>query len=141
MPQPLSSVATSPSKLLASSVMFRLQLFVGFFGFAGLVLAGQIEYAFALLYGVALMIGNAAWLAHRLEKTVSLDAGASQRSLYQGAAIRFVALLAGLFLAQFLNLHLLYVAGGMFLAQAVVFVCALFGFMKDHKENKGDGFG
>jgi hypothetical protein len=121
--------------------MFRLQLFIGFFGFSGLLLAGQIEYAFALLYGVVLMTGNAVWLAHRLEKTESLDAAGSQRSLYQGAVIRFVALLAGLFLAQFLNLHLLYVAGGMFLAQAVVFVCALFGFMKDHKENKGGGFG
>lgn len=121
--------------------MFRLQLFAGFFGFTGLVLAGQVEYAFALLYGVVLMIGNAIWLAHRLEKTESLDAEGSQRSLYQGAALRFVALLAGLFLAQFLNLHLLFVAGGMFLAQTVVFLCALFGFMKDHKENKGDGFG
>ena len=100
-----------------------------------------MEFAFALLYGVVLMVANAVWLAHRLEKTASLDVGAGQRSLYQGAAIRFVALLAGLFLAQFLNLHLLIVAGGMFLAQAVVFLCALFGFMKDHKENKGDGIG
>lgn len=121
--------------------MFRLQLLVGFFGFAGLVLADRIEYAFALLYGVVLMVVNAVWLAHRLEKTASLDVGASQRSLYKGAAIRFIALLAGLFLAQFLNLHLLIVAGGMFLAQAVIFVCALFGFMKEQKENKGDGFG
>jgi hypothetical protein len=121
--------------------MFRLQLVVGFFGFAGLVLAGRIEFAFALLYGVVLMVVNAAWLAHRFRKTASLDVGASQRSLYQGAAIRFVALLAGLLLAQFLHLHLLIVAGGMFLAQAVVFACALSGFMKDQKENKGDGFG
>jgi len=121
--------------------MIRLQLIVGFLGFAGLVLAGRVEFAFALLYGAVLMVVNAVWLARRLEKTVGLDAGSSQRSLYQGAAMRFVALLAGLFLAQFLNLHLLIVAGGMFLAQVVVFVCALFGFMKDHKENKGDGFG
>jgi len=141
MPQPLSSVATSPSKLLASNIMIRLQLVIGFLGFAGLVLAGLSEFAFALLYGVALMVINAVWLAHRLEKTTSLDAGASQRSLYQGAAIRFVALLAGLFLAQFLNLHLLIVAGGMFLAQAIVFVCALLGFMKEQKVNKGDGIG
>lgn len=141
MPHPLNSAATSPSKLLASNVMFRLQLLVGLFGFAGLALAGRIEYGCALLYGVVLMVANAVWLAHRLEKTASLDIGAGQRSLYQGAAIRFVALLAGLFLAQFLNLHLLIVAGGMFLAQAVIFVCALFGFMKEQKENKGDGFG
>jgi hypothetical protein len=101
--------------------MFRLQLLVGLVGFAGLFLADRLEFAFALLYGVVLMVTNAVWLAHRLEKTESLDAGASQRSLYQGAALRFVALLAGLFLAQFLNLHLLFVAGGMFLAQTVVF--------------------
>ena len=75
--------------------MFRLQLLVGSLGFIGLVLAGQIEFAFALLYGVALMVANAVWLAHRLEKTESLDVEGSQRSLYQGAVIRFVALLAG----------------------------------------------
>jgi len=121
--------------------MFRVQLVVGFFGFTCLALAGRMEFAFALLYGVVLMVANAVWLAHRLRKTESLDVGASQRSLYQGAAMRFVALLAGLFLAQFLNLHLLIVAGGMFLAQAVVFACALLGFMKDQKEDKGDGFG
>lgn len=121
--------------------MIRLQLVAGFLGFVGLVLAGRTEFAIALLYGVVLMVINAVWLARRLEKTADMDAEAGQRSLYQGAAIRFVALLAGLFAAHFLNLHLLIVAGGMFLAQVVVFVCALFGFMKDHKENKGDGFG
>ena len=121
--------------------MIRLQLIIGFLSSAGLVLAGLSEFAYALLYGVVLMVINAVWLARRLEKTAGLDAGASQRSLYQGAVLRFAALLAGLFLAQFLNLHLLIVAGGMFLAQAVVFVCALFGFMKDQKETKGDGFG
>lgn len=138
MPQP---VAKSPSKLLISNVMFRLQASAGLIGFAVLTLAGHIDHAFALLYGVFLMLGNAVWLAQRLEKTKGLDAESGQRSLYLGAAIRFVALLVGLLLAQFLHLHLLIVAGGMFLAQAVVFVCALFGFMKDSKENKGDGFG
>ncbi|MFQ5346191.1 MAG: ATP synthase subunit I [Mariprofundus sp.] len=121
--------------------MIRLQLIFGMLGFAGLVLAGLGEFAFALLYGVVLMVANAVWLAHRLEKTRSLDVGDSQRSLYLGAVIRFVALLAGLFLAHVLNLHLLWVAGGIFLAQSVIFVCALFGFMKEQKENKGDGIG
>jgi len=141
MPLPLSSSASFPSKLLASNVMIRLQLIIGLLGFAGLVLAGLSEFGCALLYGVVLMAANAVWLAHRLEKTKSLDAGAAQRFLYLGAAIRFAALLAGLILAYVLNLHLLLVAGGMFLAQAVIFACALLGFMKDQKENKGDGIG
>jgi hypothetical protein len=119
-----------------------LQLLLGALGFAGLALADRVEFAFALLYGVVLMVVNVAWLARRLAKTESLDAGAvSQRSLYQGTAIRFMALLAALLLAFFLNLHLLIVAGGIFLAQAVFFVCALFGFMKNKKENEGGGFG
>ncbi len=121
--------------------MIRLQLIIGSIGFVGLVLVGRIEFAFALLYGVVLMVVNAAWLARRLEKTAGLDVQASQRSLYQGAALRFVALLAGLFIAQLLNLHLLIIAGGMFLAQAVIFICALLGFMKEQKENTGDGIG
>ncbi len=120
--------------------MLRLQVLVGLLGFAGLAVTSRIEFALALLYGVVLMVVNAAWLAQRLRQTESLDVGAGQRSLLQGAATRFVALLAGLLLAQLLGLHLLIVAGGMFLAQTVVFLCALLGFMKDHKENKGEGF-
>ena len=141
MSLPLSSAANFSSKLLASNVIIRLQLLFGVLGFAGLVLVGRIEFASALLYGVVLMMANAAWLARRLEKAKSLDAGAAQRSLYAGAAIRFVALLTGLLLAHALSFHLLLVAGGMFMAQAVIFACALFGFMKDHNEYKGGGIG
>jgi len=141
MSLPLSSAANFSSKLLASNVIIRLQLLFGVLGFAGLVLAGRIEFASALLYGVVLMMVNAVWLARRLEKAKSLDAGAAQRSLYVGAAIRFVVLLAGLLLAHVLSLHLLLVAGGIFMAQAVIFACALLGFMKDHNENKGGGIG
>lgn len=121
--------------------MYRLQLLLGSLGFIAFVLAGRPGFGFALLYGVALMVLNALWLAQRLEKTKGLDAGAGQRSLYLGAAIRFVALLAGLMLAHLLGLHLLVVAGGMLLAQAVVFICALLGFRKDYKAGKGDGVG
>jgi hypothetical protein len=141
MPQYLSPAAIVPAASIAPANLVRLQLLAGVFGFFCLALAGRIEFAFALLYGVALMLANAAWLAHRLEKSASLDAAAGLRSLYMGAAVRFLALLAGLLLAYGLNLHLLVVASGMFLAQAIVFACAMTGFMKDQKENKGDGLG
>ena len=121
--------------------MFRLQLLLGVVGFAALILAGRSDFAFGLVYGVALMMLNAWWLARRLAKTEGLDARAGQRSLYLGAAMRFVALLAALLLAHLLGLHLLAVAGGMLLAQAVVFICALLGFRKDYKAEKGDGVG
>lgn len=121
--------------------MFCLQLLSGLLGSAVLILAGHPGFAPALFYGIALMMLNALWLMRRLERTKGLDAEAGQRSLYLGAAVRFVALLAGLLLAHLLGLHLLAVAAGMLLAQTVVFVCALLGYRKDYKAGKGDGVG
>ena len=129
------------TKLLSLNVMFRLQLLLGAVGFIVLTLIGRMDYAQALLYGVALMMVNGWWLARRLELTRGLDAKAGQSSLYLGAAMRFVALLAALMLGHLLGLHLLGVAAGMLLAQAVVFICALLGFRKDYKAEKGDGVG
>ncbi|MBL4775357.1 MAG: ATP synthase subunit I [Mariprofundus sp.] len=121
------------------AVFFRMQLMVGILGFLLLAAFAQLEWALAYLYGMALMMANASWLARRLEKTRNLAVDAGQRSLFAGAALRFIALIAGLLLAQVVGLHLLLVAGGMFVAQVVVFVAAMIGFKKE--ENKGDGFG
>jgi len=99
---------------------------------------GQMVYAVSLFYGVAVMAGNAWWLARRLDGTNGLDVYAGQRSLYAGAALRFIALIAVLLLAHLIGLHLLAVAAGMFVAQAVVFISA----MKEFKrEGKGEGLG
>ena len=116
-------------------------MLLGVVGFAVFILVGRSDLALALLYGVTLMMVNGWWLARRLEKTKGLDARAGQRSLYLGAAMRFVALLAALMVGHLLGLHLLGVAAGMLLAQAVVFICALLGFRKDYKAEKGDGVG
>jgi len=118
--------------------IIRTQAIAGVLGLIGLALIGQFEHVFSLLYGIGLMIGNSWWLACRLEKTHSLDVEAGQRSLYAGAALRFVALIVVLLVAQALGLHLLVVAAGMFIAQAAVFVAALIEFKK---ESKGEGLG
>jgi len=44
--------------------------------------------------------------------------------LYAGAAIRFIGFLVALVLANVMGLHLLVVAGGLLLAQVVMFVYA-----------------
>jgi len=111
--------------LVAVSGSFWLQLLSGMAGFLLLVLFGQTAYAFAYGYGVLLMVVNGIWLAARLGKVRELDVKSGQSSLFAGAAIRFIALIAGLFLAQFLGLHLLVVAAGMFVAQMALFVFAL----------------
>lgn len=122
----------------AIGLMVRLQVVVGILGFAGLLLFGQAGSALSLLYGVAMMVVNSIWLARRLDKTRGLDADAGKRSLYAGAVLRFAAMIAGLVLAYFAGLHLLVVAAGVFLAQAVVFVSALAGIRKEYK---GGGVG
>ena len=115
--------------------ILRAQLVAGALGFTFLVLIGQAGFAFSLFYGLMLMAGNAWWLAHRLEKTQDMGVEASQRSLFAGASLRFVALIAGLLLGHLIGLHLLAVASGMFIAQAVVFVTAALEF------KKGEGLG
>ena len=111
--------------LVAAGGSVRLQLWSGIAGFLLLTLVGQLTYALAYGYGVALMVANGMWLAYRLGKVRDLDVRAGQGSLYAGAAMRFVALLAGLLLAQLFGLHLLVVAAGMFVAQLALFVFAL----------------
>jgi len=118
--------------------MIRLQALVGVIGFSGLALYGQMESALSLLYGVAMMVVNSLWLARRLDRTRGMDADSSKRSLYAGAVLRFVTLVAGLGLAHLVGLHLLIVAAGVFVAQAVVFVSALIGIRKEYK---GGGLG
>jgi len=134
--------------------ILRLQIVAGVTGSMALAVFGQTVYALSFLSGVMLMAVNGWWLARRLDQTDGLTVEAGQRSLYAGAVVRFVALLAGLLLAQLIGLHLLLVAAGMFIAQAVVFVSALAGFSREkksgvaaqvkkeiNKERKGDGFG
>ncbi|MDQ7000740.1 MAG: ATP synthase subunit I [Mariprofundus sp.] len=110
--------------------ILRQQLMFGAFGFFALVSFSQMLYGVSFFIGVLMMTVNGWWLAKRFEKTTGLSVESSQRSLYAGAAVRFLALIAGLVLAHLIGLHLLLVAVGMFVAQAVVFVSALFMFGK-----------
>ncbi len=116
--------------------IFIMQLVAGFFGLLVLLVVGRIEYALSYVFGVVLMTANGYWLASRLAKTGGLSIEAGQRSLYAGAAIRFVSLIAGLLLAHLLGFHLLLVAAGMFIAQAVVFMVALVGLGRDQNNQK-----
>ncbi len=116
--------------------LLRLQFVVGVFGFLALSTFSQMNYALSYACGVLLMVANGWWLAIRIDKTVGLDVESSQRSLYAGAVIRFVSLIAGLLLAQLIGLHLLLVAAGMFVAQVVVYVAALLGFKLEQDENR-----
>jgi len=114
--------------------MLRLQIITGVLGFLALAAFVQTIYALSLLCGVLLMAVNGWWLAKRLEQTNGLSIEAGQRSLYAGAVIRFVSLLAGLVLAHVVGLHLLLVAAGMFIAQTVVFISAMVGFNREKND-------
>ena len=120
-------------KQSAIGSMIRLQVVVGVLGSIGLALFGLIDFALSFSYGIAMMVANAVWLARRLDKTRGMDSSSGTRSLYAGAVLRFVALIVGLMLAHLAGLHLLLVAAGMFIAQAVVFVSAIVGFRKEYK--------
>ncbi|HKI62488.1 MAG TPA: ATP synthase subunit I [Mariprofundaceae bacterium] len=107
------------------------QLIAGGCVAVGFALFVHLEIGLAVLFGVVLMVVNAAWLNRRMMATEGLDVEAGQRNLYSGAALRFGGLLLGLLVAGVMGLHLLYVALGMFVAQAVIFFTALRGFGKE----------
>ncbi len=113
--------------------IFQLQVIVGVVGFLSLAAFGQIVYAFSFICGVLMMAANGWWLARRLGRLDGLSVEAGQRALYAGAAIRFVSLIAGLLLSHVIGLHLLWVATGMFVAQAAIFISALVGFRREQE--------
>ena len=113
--------------------ILRLQLVVGVVGALALDVFGYFLFAASFFYGVVMMAINGWWLAIRLKKTNGLDVEAGQRSLYTGAAIRFVSLMVGLILAYAMGLHLLLVATGMFVAQMSMFISALVSFKREQE--------
>ncbi len=111
--------------------IFRLQMLFGLVGFLLVAALSEIVYALSFLCGVMMMAANGWWMAKRLAGIDGLSVESAQRSLYAGAAMRFVSLIAGLLVAQMIGLHLLGVASGMFVAQAVIFISALVGFKRE----------
>ncbi|MDQ6996292.1 MAG: ATP synthase subunit I [Mariprofundus sp.] len=120
----------------AVTTIIRWQIISGVAGFFIMAVGGKSYLGLAFACGVALMVINGWWLARRMEKVRDLGVEAGQRSLYAGAALRFVGLIAGLLLAQLAGLNLLAVASGMFVAQAAVFFSALHG-IRDEKNRSG----
>ncbi|MDX8395384.1 MAG: ATP synthase subunit I [Mariprofundaceae bacterium] len=108
-----------------------MQAITGILGFLVLLMAGYSAFAVAFFYGVLLMILNAWILARRLNQALEMSLEAIQRSIYAGAAIRFVVLIAGLLLGHFLGMHLMVVAVGMFMSQVLVYMLALIDLRKE----------
>ncbi|MDQ6997785.1 MAG: ATP synthase subunit I [Mariprofundus sp.] len=108
-----------------------MQVIAGILGCLILLVLGYAAFATAFIYGVLLMIVNAWLLAHRLNQASELSVEAIQRSIYAGAAMRFVILIAGLLLGHLFALHLMVIAAGMFVAQVLVYMIALIDLRKE----------
>ena len=116
---------------IALKRIIATQFVAGLLGFTLITMFGHLLYGVSFVCGTVIMVINGLWLAARLEKGCSMNVQEGQRSLYAGAAMRFVSLLAGLLFAYAFGLHLLFVAVGMFVAQVLVFVLALLGFRQE----------
>jgi len=101
------------------------QAFAGLTGFIAALLWSGPMMALSLVYGVALSVFNGAWLLRRIKLAAGLGPEQGQRVLYVNATLRLMTVLAALFLAFGLGLHLLAVAAGLFLAQVSVYVYAV----------------
>lgn len=108
-----------------------MQAIIGILGCLILLVLGYATFAAAFFYGVSLMIVNAWVLARKLNQTLDMSVEDVQRSIYAGAAARFVILIAGLLLGHLLGLHLMLVAAGMFVAQVLVYMLALIDLRKE----------
>lgn len=113
------------------SRVIRMQVMAGVLGCLALLVFANVVYAMSYVYGVVMMAMNAWWLARKLDD-IHPDTG--QGTLIAGAALRFVTLVVGLLIGQWLGLHLLLVAVGIFVAQLLVYVVALYGLSKEHTE-------
>jgi len=105
--------------------LVQKQLFFGVAAAGLIAFFWQVQAGMAVFFGVVLMLANAIYLGRCVTALSGLDAESEQRSLYKGAAIRFAGLVAGLILAGFLGLNLLFVGLGIFVAQAVLYFSAL----------------
>jgi len=114
----------------------------GLAGISATALWSGFAPAVGVAYGILLSMINSAWLARGVRHAVRLDLASGQRVLYMGAVLRFLVILAALLLAYGLGLHLLAVAGGMFLAQMALFVYAASctgGDLKNNRRELGKG--
>jgi len=117
----------SQHKVFAVGSIIRMQILLGVIGFLLMALLGLVVYAASYVYGIGLMVVNGCWLAFRLARAGELAAEDGQQLLYVGAAFRFLALIAGLLMAQLLG------PAGMFAAQAVLFIFTVCEYSKATK--------
>lgn len=103
-------------------VILAMQTAVSCLGAAAVALVSGWSHGLSMLYGAALMAANGLWLYRGIELAVSSGTEGGQQSLYRSAVLRFVVLLLALALAFAAGLYLPWVAAGMLVAQAVVYV-------------------
>ena len=84
-------------------------------------LLGMGDRIVAFGYGLVLMSINAAVLAWMVARAAFSQQQAGRKLMHGGAAVRFVALLLLLMLANALGLHLMFVALGMLIAQFALY--------------------
>ncbi|TLS77065.1 hypothetical protein FE236_04545 [Mariprofundus erugo] len=112
----------------------RYQLSAGVILLLVFAVSGKYLTGFSCLFGSVLMASGSWELARRLaSSSVSVGADDLQGSLYRGAALRFVLILAGLAVAFLLGLDLPAVAGGMFAAQVLFYFASLKMYRDDAK--------
>ncbi len=113
--------------------LIAAQIGAGLAGLVPMLIWLPLIHAWSYLFGVGLMVINAFWLARRIEAAAGRDARAGRRSLLQGAALRFAAMIAALAIGALAGLHLLFVAAGMFVAMAALYLMALLRLRLDRR--------
>lgn len=94
-----------------------------------------LMFALALCYGIMIVILSGMTLQRSIEEATNADPDSGKKLLLKSAAIRFIIVLALLFLAYALGLHLLWVAAGFFVGQLIAYVYFAQVFYQQQKQS------
>ncbi len=92
-------------------------------------------FAAALCYGIMIVMLSGMTIQQSIHQATDVDPDSGKKLLLKSAVMRFVVVLALLFLAYAIGLHLLWVAAGFFIGQLIAYVYFVRVFYQQQKES------
>jgi len=112
----------------------QIQFMLMLFGSALLFVFLGLNEASSFLFGSVLVLLAGRHMSATLRKATAYEHKRAQALIYRGATIRFLSLLAFLFLAVKLELHLLIVGAALLVLQSVLYFVGLRSAMNQLRE-------
>ncbi|MDQ6975887.1 MAG: ATP synthase subunit I [Mariprofundaceae bacterium] len=112
-----------------------LQLTVALIAVPIVTIVFSLMFAVALCYGIIVVLASGLMMHRNIHKATDADPDQGKKMLLKSAAIRFIMVLALLFFAYAIGLHLLWVAAGFFVGQLLAYIYFTFVFYHQQKQS------